>query len=142
MFPWVREGGKRRAGAFSGPRCSNDSKPSHEYGRELKQFLSLTCEARQASRKCMENAIDSRLLLWSTGGRTCQRLRHRLTKFLLAQHSFPVENVWAVRRACCSKTKRDPEQFFSRVDVTSKYCTKNMSIPSDPGQSASYSDEY
>ena len=32
------------------------------YGRELKQFLSLTtCEAQQASRKCMENAIDSRL---------------------------------------------------------------------------------
>ena len=25
------------------------------------KFLSLTCEARQASRKCMENAIDSRL---------------------------------------------------------------------------------
>ena len=45
----------------SGHRCSNDSKPSHEYGRELKQFLSLTCEARQASRKFMENAIDSRL---------------------------------------------------------------------------------
>ena len=27
----------------------------------LKQFLSLTCEAQHASRKCMENAIDSRL---------------------------------------------------------------------------------
>ena len=47
--------------AFSGPRCSNDSKPSHEYGRELKQFLLLTCEAQQDSRKCMENTIDSRL---------------------------------------------------------------------------------
>ena len=48
-----------RRWAFSGPRRSNDSKPSHEYGRELKQFLLLTCEAQQASRKCMENAIDS-----------------------------------------------------------------------------------
>ena len=47
--------------AFSGPRYSNDSKPSHEYGCELKQVLSLTCEAQQASRKCMENAIDSPL---------------------------------------------------------------------------------
>ena len=36
-------------------------KPSQEYWCGLKQFLSLTCEARQASRKCMENAIDSRL---------------------------------------------------------------------------------
>ena len=49
-------------GAFSGPRRSNDSKPSQEYWCELKQFLSLTCEARQASRKCMENAIDSSLV--------------------------------------------------------------------------------
>ena len=47
--------------AFSGPRCSNDSKPSHEYGCELTQFLSFPCEAQHASRKCMENAIDSRL---------------------------------------------------------------------------------
>ena len=53
-------------------------------------------------------------------------------QFLLTQHLFPVENVWAVRRACCSKTKRDLEQFGSRIDVTSKYCTKNVSIPSDP----------
>ena len=45
--------------AFSGPRHSNDSKPSHEYECELKL---LTCDAKQASRKCMENAvIDSRL---------------------------------------------------------------------------------
>ena len=54
------------------------------------------------------------------------------SEFLLTQHSFPVENVWAVRTACCSKTKRDLEQFGSRIDVTSKYCTKNVSILSDP----------
>ena len=66
------------------------------------------------------------------GGRTYQRLRHYNSEFLLTQHSFPVENVWAVRTACCSKTKRDLEQFGSRIDVTSKYCTKNVSIPSDP----------
>ena len=45
---------------------------------------------------------------------------------------IPVENVWAVRTACCSKTKRDLEQFCNRIDVTSKYCTKSVSIPSDP----------
>ena len=45
--------------AFSGSRYSNDSKPSHGYECELKL---LTCDAKQVSRKCMENAvIDSRL---------------------------------------------------------------------------------
>ena len=40
--------------AFSGRRYSNDSKPSHNYECELKL---LTCDAKQASRKCMENAV-------------------------------------------------------------------------------------
>ena len=40
--------------AFSGPQRSND-----EYEYEIK---SLTCEAKQGSKKCIENAvIDSRL---------------------------------------------------------------------------------
>ena len=43
-----------------GPSLGLDSMPSHEYGCELTQFLSLPCEAQHASRKCIENAIDSR----------------------------------------------------------------------------------
>ena len=61
------------------------------------------------------------------------RQRYVLSNEIFADAAFiPVDNVWGVRTASCSKPKRDLEQFCSRIDENSKYSTKNVSIPSDP----------
>ena len=87
--------------------------------------------ADSAQPRKASNVTDLSHFVGAVWGRD-YKLAEEVGHFLLTQDSFPVENARAVRTACCSKTKRDLEQFCSRIDLTSKYCTKNLPISSDP----------